>query len=214
MKKQSFAKGAALIMFACAVAATGSARAQDACMLGELRLFSGNFAPKTWEFAAGQTLPIKGNEALFGVLGSVYGGDGRTNFSLPDLRARTAVGAGTGPGLTPRKLGERFGAADMPLEAANMVGHVHTASTEALLHGTMTTASTAAVRSNALASNTTARIYSTSDANIALNENMAQATTTVAQTGAARLTGASYQPFLGMNYIICTIGFYPYSTED
>jgi microcystin-dependent protein len=77
--------------------------------LGEVKLFAGNFAPRNWFFCDGQLLPISENSALFSILGTMYGGDGRTTFALPDLRGRTAAGSGTGPGLTNRPQGQKFG---------------------------------------------------------------------------------------------------------
>lgn len=68
--------------------------AQDQ-MLAEVRLFAGNFAPRGWAKCEGQILPINNNQALFSLLGTAYGGDGRTTFGLPDLRGRAAIGTGT-----------------------------------------------------------------------------------------------------------------------
>lgn len=82
--------------------------AQDA-MLAEIKLFAGNFAPRGWATCEGQLLPIAQNTALFALLGTTYGGDGRTTFALPDLRGRVPVGVGNGPGLSPIKQGEKQG---------------------------------------------------------------------------------------------------------
>lgn len=86
----------------------GTASAQD-CYLGEVRMFAGNFSPRGWAAAEGQLLPISQNTALFSLLGTTYGGDGRTTFALPDLRGRAPVGVGQGPGLSNRPLGSKFG---------------------------------------------------------------------------------------------------------
>jgi microcystin-dependent protein len=77
--------------------------------IGEIIMFAGTFAPRGWAFCNGQILPISQNEALYSLLGTTYGGDGRTTFGLPDLRGRVPVGPGTGPGLTPRQLGWQGG---------------------------------------------------------------------------------------------------------
>lgn len=95
------------------------AHAQDA-MLGEVKLFAGNFAPKGWAFCKGQLLPIADNQALFSIIGTIYGGDGRTTFALPDLRGRVAVGDGSGPGLTNRNLGAKGGMEERALTNANL----------------------------------------------------------------------------------------------
>lgn len=100
MKKQFF------LVIGLSLIISVSASAQDA-LLGEVKLFAGNFAPRGWAFCEGQLLPISSNTALFSLLGTMYGGDGRTTFGLPDLRGRVPVGAGTGPGLDQVKPGQQ-----------------------------------------------------------------------------------------------------------
>ena len=77
--------------------------------IGEIKMFAGNFAPRGYALCDGQLLRVNQNQALFSILGTTYGGDGRTNFALPDLRGRFPVHPGTGPGLSNRKLGEKGG---------------------------------------------------------------------------------------------------------
>ncbi|HOB76703.1 MAG TPA: tail fiber protein, partial [Phycisphaerae bacterium] len=77
--------------------------------LAEIRLFAGMYEPRGWMFCDGRLLSIAQNLALFSLLGTTYGGDGVNTFALPDLRGRVPVGAGAGPGLTPRALGETGG---------------------------------------------------------------------------------------------------------
>lgn len=78
-------------------------------MLGEIKIFAGNFEPPGWLFCDGRLLAIREHTALFEILGNTYGGDGRTTFGLPDLRGRAPMGQGAGPGLTNRNLGEEIG---------------------------------------------------------------------------------------------------------
>lgn len=78
--------------------------------LAQIMLFGGNFAPRGWAFCDGQLLPIASYTALFSLLGTTYGGDGRTTFGLPDLRGRAPIHAGNGPGLSPRRIGQAIGA--------------------------------------------------------------------------------------------------------
>ncbi|MFD1063854.1 phage tail protein [Winogradskyella litorisediminis] len=87
---------------------TNSTQAQDA-MIGEVKLFAGNFAPRGWAKCEGQLLAISQHTALFSILGTTYGGDGRTTFALPDLRGRVPVSSGTGPGMDSIKLGQKSG---------------------------------------------------------------------------------------------------------
>src|ERR1041384_2808593 len=77
--------------------------------LASIALFAGNFAPRGWAFCQGQILSIAQNTALFSLLGTTYGGNGQTNFALPDLRGRVAIGSGQGLGLTNYALGEQGG---------------------------------------------------------------------------------------------------------
>ena len=96
-------------------------------LIGTIILFGGNFAPRGWAFCEGQLLSINSNEALFSILGTVYGGDGRTTFGLPDLRGRVAVQQGTGPGLSAYRLGTRLGTEEVVLNTAEFPSHNHIA---------------------------------------------------------------------------------------
>lgn len=94
--------------------------------LGQIIMFGGNFAPRGWALCDGQTLSIAQNSALFSILGTIYGGDGRTNFKLPDLRGRSPMHEGTGPGLPTVSLGQSLGAASTTLDVNNLPSHNHT----------------------------------------------------------------------------------------
>lgn len=94
-------------------------------ILGEVRMFAGNFAPRDWAMCDGQLLPIAQHSALFALLGTVYGGDGRTTFAVPDMRGRVPIHAGAGPGLTPRSLGASDGVEQVALTAEQVGGHNH-----------------------------------------------------------------------------------------
>jgi microcystin-dependent protein len=95
--------------------------------IGEIKIFAGNFAPQSWAFCDGQLLSIASNTALFAILGTIYGGDGRTTFGLPDLRGQAPMHTGNGPGLTSRSLGQRGGAETAALTVAGQLpSHGHT----------------------------------------------------------------------------------------
>lgn len=94
-------------------------------LIGQLMLFAGNFAPRGWAFCNGQLMSIAQNTALFSILGTTYGGDGRTTFALPDLRGRVPIHSGTGPGLTPRNLGQRFGTQTNTMTHNQLAAHTH-----------------------------------------------------------------------------------------
>jgi microcystin-dependent protein len=93
--------------------------------LGEVRLFCGNFAPRGWAYCDGQLMPISQNTALFSLLGTTYGGDGRVTFALPDLRGSVPLQQGQGPGLSQRFLGEQGGEQTVTLGQSEMPAHTH-----------------------------------------------------------------------------------------
>lgn len=93
--------------------------------IGQIIMFGGNFAPRGWAFCDGQLLPISSNSALFSILGTTYGGDGRTTFALPDLRSRLAMHPGRGPGLSDYRLGQKGGAENVTLTANQIPSHNH-----------------------------------------------------------------------------------------
>jgi len=95
--------------------------------IGEIRMFAGNFAPRSWAFCDGQLLSISQNDALFSLLGTIYGGDGRTTFGLPDLRGRIPIHAGQGPGLSQRRLGAKSGMESVTLTNPQLPSHTHNA---------------------------------------------------------------------------------------
>lgn len=94
--------------------------------LAEIRIFAGNFAPRGWALCNGQLLPISQNTALFSLLGTTYGGDGRSVFALPNLQGATPMQQGQGPGLSQRYLGESGGSETVTLLSSEMPGHTHT----------------------------------------------------------------------------------------
>ena len=103
MKKKLFRSFIAVAFLLCIAA---DSNAQEG-FLGEIKLVGFNFAPRGWADCNGQLLPISQNQALFALLGTTYGGDGRTTFALPDMRGRVPVGTGTGPGLKEVKQGQK-----------------------------------------------------------------------------------------------------------
>ena len=94
-------------------------------MLAQIILFGGNLAPRGWALCEGQLLPISQYSALFSLLGTTYGGDGRTTFGLPDLRGRVPMGAGNGPGLSARRIGQKAGQETHFLNQQEMPSHSH-----------------------------------------------------------------------------------------
>jgi microcystin-dependent protein len=178
----------------------------DEDILAEIRLFAGNFAPRGWAFCQGQILPIAQNTALFSLLGTMYGGNGKTTFALPDLRGRVAICHGTGPGLTPRFQGEMAGAEIFNIAANNLPLHSHTVS------GTVSMDCYAgAGNSDTPHNNYPAMLEGTEMYATATNGNVMPAmqhNLTVAATGASQAVN-NMQPILALNYIICMQGIFP-----
>ena len=96
--------------------------------LGQICMFAGNFAPRGWAFCDGQLLAIASNSALFTLLGTFYGGDGRTTFALPEMRGRLPLHQGAGPGLTNRNIGSKLGTENAPVSETQIPSHTHTLS--------------------------------------------------------------------------------------
>lgn len=99
--------------------------------LAQIVMFGSNFAPRGWANCDGQLLAISQYSALFSLLGTIYGGDGRTTFALPELRGRMAMHTGNGPGLAPRQMGQKSGQENVTQTVAQMANHNHTASSTA-----------------------------------------------------------------------------------
>tara|TARA_R110001592_G_scaffold23628_1_gene92415 strand:- start:1353 stop:1979 length:627 start_codon:yes stop_codon:yes gene_type:complete len=94
--------------------------------IGEIVMFAGNFPPRDWAYCDGQLLAIASNTPLFSIIGTTYGGDGRTTFALPDLRGRAPIHQGHGPGLSTRPIGQRSGEEMVTLNVTQMPSHTHT----------------------------------------------------------------------------------------
>src|SRR5262245_24020427 len=110
--------------------------------VAEIRIFTGNFAPQGWALCNGQLMPISQNTALFSLLGTTYGGDGKSNFALPDLQGSAPMQAGQGPGLSLRDLGELGGEQTVTLLQTEMPAHTHS------MQATATQATVAAATGN------------------------------------------------------------------
>src|SRR5689334_13585269 len=93
--------------------------------VGEIRIFAGNFAPAGWALCQGQVVPISGNDTLFALIGTTYGGDGQSTFALPDLQGRVPVHMGTGSFGTPYVIGEKSGVESVTLTLNQIPNHTH-----------------------------------------------------------------------------------------
>ena len=170
--------------------------------LGQIVMFGGNFAPRSWALCDGQLLSIAQHSALFSILGTTYGGDGRVTFGLPDLRGRVAMHKGNGPGLTPRSLGARGGAEEVSLTTNQMPSHNHAAAA----HGVAPAGNSNDANGNFWADDAgvASGTYHTGPANVQMNAGAV----TVANEGSGQ-GHPNVQPFLCVNYIIALQGIFP-----
>jgi microcystin-dependent protein len=166
--------------------------------IGEIRMFGGNYAPQDWAQCDGQTLQINQNDVLYSLIGTTFGGDGVTNFNLPDMRGRVPIHMGTGSGLTARVIGQSLGTENEILAPQGMPQHTHTM----LANSAAGTAYNPT--GNVLSAGVnTVQIYNTN-------------TTTPSQMNAASLLSAgggqghtNLAPTLCVNFIIALTGYFP-----
>ena len=195
--------------------------------LASVDLWAGNYAPHNWAFCQGQLLAIQGNAALYALLSNRFGGDGQTNFALPDMRGRTAVGMGNGIGLTERILGQKGGQETIVLTLAQMPAHIHTATFTPAGAANLTGSVALPVKTGlGTGSNNPAGNYFGPSGSTNLyysdttpNTFMAPVTVDISGGGIGGVvtvanTGNNapvpvLQPYAVLNYIICTSGTFP-----
>lgn len=172
--------------------------------IGQISWFGGNFAPRGWALCDGQLLPISQYQALFSILGTTYGGDGRTTFGLPDMRGRLPMHPGNGPGLSPRRLGDKGGEERVTITQSNLPSHRHSllASTE---QGDSTSPSGAFIGPAALPLQGAPEVKAFKSGT---PNTSALAGGTVSHTGGGIATN-NLQPYQSINCIIALVGVFP-----
>jgi microcystin-dependent protein len=166
--------------------------------LGAIFIFAGNFAPRGYQLCQGQILPISQFAALFSILGTTYGGNGTTNFALPDLRGRVAVGQGNGPGLSPVVLGEIAGSQNVSILISNLPSHNHLVNCDS--GGAANTNPQNSIPGNPGLGQQA--IYSAGPAN-------AQMLPTMIANAGSNIPLNVQNPYLGITYIIAMEGIFP-----
>jgi microcystin-dependent protein len=169
--------------------------------VAEIRMFAGNFAPTGWALCDGQLLPISQNTALFSLLGTFYGGDGKSTFALPDLQGASPIHQGQGPGLSQRFLGEQSGAETITLLTSEMPLHNHSVQGNFNIADVFTPSAT-----TALTNSSPTGTYVTGTASIV---QMSPNATTLAGSS---LPHNNVQPYLVVTFIIAMQGVFPART--
>jgi len=179
----------------------GKAKAGMDPFIGEIIWVGFTFCPRGFTNADGQLLSIAQNNALFALYGTTYGGDGRTTFGLPDLRGRSPVHAGQGPGLTNIRQGARGGAEEVALTVNDIPSHNHTAT----LRGTTEAGNADSPANAVLAYKNRSKVYNDS---LLTNSNMDSSSITVANTGGSR-SHQNRSPYLAIRACVALTGIFP-----
>jgi microcystin-dependent protein len=172
--------------------------------IGQIMAVAFSFAPRGWALCQGQLLNISDNQSLYALIGTHFGGDGRTTFALPDLRGRVAVGIGTGVGLSPVDMGGRGGAEYVTLTLDQIPAHNHTVAVKNE-HGTVALPANQYLAGTFKPGRGTEAIESNSYADTQDSTLNAQ---TISNTGGSQ-GHINMQPYLGINYIIALEGIFP-----
>jgi len=175
--------------------------------IGTIMMFGGNFAPRSWKLCNGQLLSIAQNTALFSILGTTYGGDGQVTFALPNLQGRVPIHAGQGAGTSNYALGETAGTENVTLVSGQMPMHTHTTVVTINANAAPQTAS-AEPGDAVMAGGSGQSIYATGAPDGTTKMNAGMASTVVGLAGGSQPFSV-LQPFLCVNFIICTEGLFP-----
>jgi microcystin-dependent protein len=167
--------------------------------IAEIRMWGCNFAPRNWAFCDGQLMPISQNTPLFAVIGVLYGGDGKSTFALPDLQGRAPMNQGTGPGLTPRDVGELDGAETVTLTSTQVPPHTH--QMMALQPGQFGIGNSLDPANNVLATPRSGNAYVDGGSEV----EMAQVLPPVGSS----MPHNNMQPYLTLNFCIALNGIFP-----
>ena len=173
--------------------------------IGQLMCVGFNFAPQGWALCQGQLLAISSNQALFSLLGTTYGGDGRTTFALPDLRGRAPIGWGSGPGLQNINLGEKSGTNTTTLNVTNLPAHSHGLSVS---NANASQSAATAGASIATPGTLSGRTFTATDGFNTATPNTLLNAASIGSIG-GNIPFNNMQPYIGMNWVIALFGIFP-----
>ncbi len=177
-------------------------------VLAQILLFASNFAPRNWSFCQGQILAIAQNQALFSLLGTIYGGDGRTTFALPDLRGRAPIGPGQGPGLSSYGVGQKGGVETVTLNTTQIPSHTHAFAGQPASTADATDSTPGNGVVPAKIPGISGGPNSQSVLAYGAPANTTLAPGTIANTGGSQ-SHENRMPFIAIHYVICLFGIYP-----
>lgn len=167
--------------------------------IGEIRMFGGNFAPNGWAFCDGSMLAISQNDALFALIGTIYGGNGLTTFGLPDLRGRIPIHSGQGPGLSYQVIGQQLGSETTVLTVNQIPLHTHN------IMASPSVGNSTGISNSAIAAGTIGRVYTNDTTPANLGDMNAG---TIVNAGGSQ-PHDNMMPYLCINFIIALWGIFP-----
>lgn len=191
----------------------------DEAYIGEISIFAGTYSPRNWAFCEGQLMAITQYQSLYAILGTNFGGDGRTTMGLPDLRGRSVVGVGQGTGLSNRYLGQAGGYESVILAENQLPSHTHAAETSVAgtmsgqlkcvtENGTSSNPSGAYIGAHASAFLKSGTVANMNAGAVEVNTSELAATTTLQNTGSGQ-AHTNMHPWQSLHYIIALDGIFP-----
>jgi microcystin-dependent protein len=176
--------------------------------MGQIVPFTGNFAPKNWMLCDGRLLPISQYTALFSILGTTYGGNGTTNFALPDLRGAVAISPGQAPGRSSYSPGQTGGSENVSLTGNQLPAHTHTLTAALTVYVNDGIADVSSPKNALLAQPQSTSIYAPDPDGTTMNSGMLSLNVTVGASGGSQSV-PTLMPYLAVNYCICVAGIFP-----
>lgn len=178
--------------------------------IGDIMMTAATFCPQGWAETNGQEMKESENTVLYSLFGTTYGGTGSYDFKLPDLRNRIPIGQGDGPGLSPIEWGQKGGSYKIAVNANNLAGHSHVATTTSTFHAHSSIGTVSTPSDHLVADDDGDNVYITNvTPDITMSEQAVVSLTTVAESSGENATIDSQQPYTTIRYCIAVVGMYP-----